>query len=229
MSAPGSKFASCSPCRPRPRSSVRTPRTRPSATSSFSAGVSGRIDRAARLGLAGRASGRAARARRRSSRDSSSSAASGSAARSSGQVVDGLVRDLAEEGQLVEALAAGEEPPQPARVDDRAGEQVRPRLLALLEHRDRDVAEPRGGLRILLERAGRGGSRTRARRGRRRRSGSRPRSDRASVGRGERVLDAPGRRVVSRARSPLPRLPCAAPARSASARPGGGRRRRRGR
>ena len=43
MSLPGSKTLSCEPSRPRPRSPVRTPRTRPSVTSSFSPDVSGRI------------------------------------------------------------------------------------------------------------------------------------------------------------------------------------------
>ena len=37
-----------------------------------------------------------------------------------------------------------------ARVDDRAGEQVRAGRLALLEHRDRYLAEPLGRLRVLL-------------------------------------------------------------------------------
>ena len=44
-----------------------------------------------------------------------------------------------------------EEPPQRARVDDGAGEQVRARALALLDHGDRHVAEPLGRLGRLLE------------------------------------------------------------------------------
>src|SRR3954447_8581494 len=53
-----------------------------------------------------------------------------------------LVLDRPVEGHLVEPLAAFEKPPQRARVDDRARQQVRAGLLALLEHGDGHVAEP---------------------------------------------------------------------------------------
>ena len=68
-----------------------------------------------------------------------------------GQEVDRLLLDHAVEGELVEPLAAREEPLQRARVDDRAREQVRARLLTLLDHRDRHVAEAFGNRRCLLE------------------------------------------------------------------------------
>src|SRR5262249_33661717 len=45
----------------------------------------------------------------------------------------------------------GEEALQPARVDDRAGEQVRARRLSLLEHCDRDVAELLGRRGVFLD------------------------------------------------------------------------------
>ena len=41
-------------------------------------------------------------------------------------------------------VAIAEEPPKRARVDDGAGEQVRAGLLALLDDRDRHLAEPLG-------------------------------------------------------------------------------------
>src|SRR5262249_53910276 len=47
--------------------------------------------------------------------------------------------------------APAEELAQRARLHDRAGEQVRPRLLPLLEHRDGDLSEPLAQLRVLLE------------------------------------------------------------------------------
>ena len=62
-------------------------------------------------------------------------------------------------------VAPVEELAQRARVDDRAREQVRARLPALLEHRDRHLAEPLRQLRRTLRAAARGGSRRRARPG----------------------------------------------------------------
>src|SRR5581483_7887477 len=58
--------------------------------------------------------------------------------------------DHAGERHLVETLAPLEQPLQPARIDDRARKQMRAGRLALLEHRDRDVAEPLGRRGILL-------------------------------------------------------------------------------
>ena len=58
--------------------------------------------------------------------------------------VDALGLDLAVEGHVADALLAAEEDAQAARVDDGAGKRVRAGLLALLEHRDRDVSQPLG-------------------------------------------------------------------------------------
>ncbi len=68
-----------------------------------------------------------------------------------GQEVDALVRDLAVARQLRDPQPVLEEAPQRQRVDDRAGEQVRARTGALLEDRDRHVAEPLGRLGMLRE------------------------------------------------------------------------------
>ena len=65
--------------------------------------------------------------------------------------VDRLVLDAPVEGQVARAVPAVEEAPQRARVDDRAREQVRARLPAFLEHRDRHVAQPLGQLGRALE------------------------------------------------------------------------------
>ena len=67
------------------------------------------------------------------------------------QEVDRLVLDPPVERQLVRAIAAVEQAPQRARVDHRAREQVRPRLLALLQHGDGNVAEPLRELRRAFE------------------------------------------------------------------------------
>ena len=68
-----------------------------------------------------------------------------------GEEVDRLVLDPSEERHLRRAHAPLEERAQRARVDDRAREQVRAGLLALLQHRDRHVAEPLGELRRLFQ------------------------------------------------------------------------------
>ena len=65
--------------------------------------------------------------------------------------VDGLAGDRAVRGQLVHAEALSEQPAQRPRVDDRAREEMRAGLLALLEHGDRHLAKPLGHLRVLLE------------------------------------------------------------------------------
>src|SRR2546421_436500 len=79
---------------------------------------------------------------RRRRRDSDSAVA--------GQEVDRLLLDRAVEGKLVEPLAVREEPLQRARVDDRAREEVRARLPALLDHGDRHLAEALGNRRCVL-------------------------------------------------------------------------------
>ena len=68
-----------------------------------------------------------------------------------GQEVDALVLDRPVERHVRDPRAVAEEPPQPARVHDRAGEQVGAGRAALLEHRDRHLAEPLGDVRVLLE------------------------------------------------------------------------------
>ena len=58
------------------------------------------------------------------------------------QEVDALRLDLAVERHVRGPLLTAEQAPEAARVDDRAGERVRARLLALLEHGHRDLAQP---------------------------------------------------------------------------------------
>src|SRR6266704_4714753 len=53
--------------------------------------------------------------------------------------------------QVLDAIAVAEEPAQRARIDDGAGEQLRAWLLALLDDRDRHLAEPLGNVRMLFE------------------------------------------------------------------------------
>src|SRR6185312_8785304 len=65
--------------------------------------------------------------------------------------IDRLVLDAAVERQLVRPEATVEQPPQRAWVDHRAREQVRAGPFALLEHRDRHVAQPVRQLRRALE------------------------------------------------------------------------------
>ena len=67
------------------------------------------------------------------------------------QVVDGLVPHLAVEGHIGDALAIPEERPKRARIDDGAREQVRADLLALLEHGERNLAQPLRNLWLVLE------------------------------------------------------------------------------
>src|SRR5580765_7921585 len=67
------------------------------------------------------------------------------------EVVDRLGAHLAVERHVGDLDAIAEERPQRARVHDRAGKQVRPDLLALLEHRDRHLAQPFGERRLLGE------------------------------------------------------------------------------
>ena len=68
-----------------------------------------------------------------------------------GEDVDRLTRDLAVRREVLHPEARAEEAAQRSRVHDRAGEQVRTGLLALLEHGDRNVAELLRQLRVLLE------------------------------------------------------------------------------
>ena len=71
--------------------------------------------------------------------------------RATRQHVDGLAVHLAVARHVLDAVAIAEEASQRARVDDRAGEQVRTGLLALLDERDRHLAELVRDLRVLLE------------------------------------------------------------------------------
>ena len=67
------------------------------------------------------------------------------------QEVDALGLDLAVERHVRGPLLTAEQAPEAARVDDRAGERVRARLLALLEHGHRNLAQPLRKLRRLLD------------------------------------------------------------------------------
>ena len=67
------------------------------------------------------------------------------------QEVDALGLDLAVERHVCGPLLTAEQAPEAARVDDRAGERVRARLLALLEHGHRNLAQPLRKLRRLLD------------------------------------------------------------------------------
>ena len=58
------------------------------------------------------------------------------------QEVDAFRFDLAVERHVRGPLLTAEQAPEAARVDDRSGERVRARLLALLEHGHRDLAQP---------------------------------------------------------------------------------------
>ncbi len=71
--------------------------------------------------------------------------------RAPGEVVDRLVVDRPVERHVLHAGPVAEEPAQRARVDDSARQRVGADALALLEHGDRDLAEPFRGLRRLLE------------------------------------------------------------------------------
>ena len=55
------------------------------------------------------------------------------------------------ERHLVDAFASFEEAAQRTRVDDRAGEEMRADLLALLQHGHRNLAEPLADLRRILQ------------------------------------------------------------------------------
>ena len=68
-----------------------------------------------------------------------------------GQHVDGLARHLAVRREVGRLEPPAEELAQRRRVHHRAGEEMRARLLALLEHCDRHVAEPLAHVRVLLE------------------------------------------------------------------------------
>ena len=59
--------------------------------------------------------------------------------------------DRTVEGHLVDPLPPLEQTPQRTWIHDRAGEEVRPRLLPLLEHGNGDFAQPLADLRRLLE------------------------------------------------------------------------------
>ena len=147
--------------------------------------------------------------------------------------VDALTRHLAVGRDPRQLLGAAlEETPRGAGVHDGAGEQMRARLLALVDEGDRDLAEPFRRRRVLLEQLAEAD---------RARETCRPASDDedadldALVGRVGRRRDHFGarerRRVVSGANLALATArPCGpARARRASGRPGSGRRRRRSR
>ena len=142
MSEPGSKLGSRSPKRPRPLSPVRTPTTRPSLTSSFSATVSGRI-----VAPASSACSASHRDQLRKGRDVVPVVLHRGRRRDPHravvpQEVDAFRLDLAVERHVRGPLLTAEQAPEAARVDDRSGERVRARLLALLEHGHRDLAQP---------------------------------------------------------------------------------------
>ena len=65
--------------------------------------------------------------------------------------VDRLAGHLPVGREVGHRQPVAEELAQRARADDGAGDEVRPRLLPLLEHRDRDLAEALAHLRVLLE------------------------------------------------------------------------------
>jgi hypothetical protein len=65
--------------------------------------------------------------------------------------VDRLARHLAVCRQVCRLQPPAKELAQRRRVDDSSGEQVRARLLALLEHCDRHLAEPLAHAGVLLE------------------------------------------------------------------------------
>ena len=150
MSEPGSKFGSSSPPRPRPRSPVRMPTTRPPETSSLRAAVS-RDERRASLLRALREPGADLRDRRdvvavvphrRRSRKTHRPLG--------GQVVEALALDARPERHVL-AVHSGEELSEGARVHDGAGEEVRAGCLALLDDRHGDLAQPLADSRVLLE------------------------------------------------------------------------------
>ncbi len=68
----------------------------------------------------------------------------------SGQVVDALVLDRRDQGE-VSGNQVGKELPEGAGVHDRARKEVRAGRLALLEHRDRDLPQPLSQFGRLLE------------------------------------------------------------------------------
>jgi hypothetical protein len=71
--------------------------------------------------------------------------------RAPGHEVYGLSRDFTVGRNVRQREPALEELPERPRVDDRAGEEMRAGLLALLDHGDGDFAEPFLHLGILLE------------------------------------------------------------------------------
>ena len=120
------------------------------------------------------------------------------------EVVDALGVDAREERHVVRRPPPREQPPQRDRVDDRAREQVRAGPRALVEHRDRHLAEPLGEPRRLLEQLAEAD---------RAREARRPGADDEdadvdpllgrSGGLGDRVRRAQRRRVVGRPRHQL--------------------------
>src|SRR5207302_4180322 len=68
-----------------------------------------------------------------------------------GEHVDRLVRNRSEERQLLDSRTSLEQAAQRTRILDRAREQMRSGLLALLEHRYRNLAEALADLRRILE------------------------------------------------------------------------------
>ena len=175
MSAPGSKLPSGSPSLPRPLSPVRTPSDAAVRDEQLLRGGLGQDRRAGRLRLLGEEPAElgdrddpvAVVHHRRRRRNPERGALR--------EQVDGLAVDLAVVRHLLHRQPAGEEPAERARVHHGAREEVRARLLALLEHGDRHVAELLAPSPGAPRAAGRAGSRRRARRARRRRSGRRPR------------------------------------------------------
>ncbi len=135
----------------RPLSPVRTPTTPPPSTRRSTAEVSGR-------NIAPSASARSASQRPSCERETTTlpwlriggGVGIGRPA-VAGQDVHLLVVDLAVGGHAVEAAVTVEETLQRAGADHRAGQEVRPGLLAFLDDRERDVAESLGDLLVLLE------------------------------------------------------------------------------
>ncbi len=126
-----------------------------------------------------RGTGTSARSTRSSCRGCATSAAAGSAAPARSEEVDALARHRAVGRQCGKLLrAALEEAPHRPRVHHRTREEVRARLLALVDERHGHLAQALGRRRVAPRGAGRDGSHTQGPPARRRRSGSRPRCDR---------------------------------------------------
>ena len=227
-SLPGSKLPSSSPWWPRPLSPVRTPTTRPSLDEQAHRRGLGQEHRALGLGALGepapdlreRDDDVAVVAHRRRRRDRQRPVA--------GEHVDLFLADRAVRRHVVETTVALEQPLQRAGPDHRARQQVRSRLLALLDDGERARRPAARRRRGAPRAAARSGSRTRARRARRRRRARRPRCARRpdrSVRRRTGSRRTPAAKSTGR---DISRRACAA-ARRARARSCARRRRPRGR